>query len=93
VGYRKRPGWLFIENLHRNSTHDHENKMLSIGIMLYAGFHGLFKMDDMSAERRLWELFPVPPCWRLFHIDARASLCTASALYTPQGSHESPIVK
>lgn len=60
MGYRKRPGWAFIENLHRNSAHDHENKMLSIGIMLYAGFHGLFKMDDMSHVRGATALGVIP---------------------------------
>lgn len=37
-------GELFIENVHQNRTHDHENKTLSIRIMLYARFYGLFKV-------------------------------------------------
>jgi hypothetical protein len=57
-------GGLFIEN----RTHDHENKTLSIRIMLYARFYGLFKVMTCPAGQRPRELFSVQPCRCLFHI-------------------------
>ena len=42
-------GGLFIEN----RTHDHENKTLSIRIMLYARFYGLFKVMTCPQTSRV----------------------------------------
>jgi hypothetical protein len=55
-------GGLFIENLHQNCTHDHENKTLSIRIMLYARFYGLFKVMTCPQGN----VFSVQPCRPLF---------------------------